>query len=212
MQATAILPSINARTFEEVQELIKKVEPHVTWCHLDVTDGVFSKHPTWNDPSDLPRLDTKLKAEVHLMIAEPEKVIHSWLAYPIRRVIVHLEAVSDPEFIIRQCREAKIEIGFAISPGTSWEKFVPWFGTIDMLQILNVRPGASGQEAYWPETLGKIRHIREACDSCMIEVDGGVNPESAKKAMETGANLLVSGGYIFGSSDIAGAIKRFKEN
>ena len=90
-----VIPSINCQTFEEVQERVKKIEPYVSWCHLDVTDGIFSKHTTWNNPADVSFLDTKLKAEVHLMVQEPEKIIDQWLIRPIRRVIVHLEAVKD---------------------------------------------------------------------------------------------------------------------
>ena len=85
-----VIPSINVPTFEEVKERIAKVEPYVKWCHLDVTDGVFSKHLTWHDPRDLPALDTKLNVEVHLMVADPEKILDQWLVKPVKRVIVHL--------------------------------------------------------------------------------------------------------------------------
>ena len=80
-----IIPSINAQTFREVQEKIKKIEPHVSWCHLDVTDGIFSTHPTWNNPADLADLKTKLYAEVHLMAMSPEAIVGEWLQPPIDR-------------------------------------------------------------------------------------------------------------------------------
>ena len=201
-----IIPSINAPTFEGVQERIAKIEPHVSWCHLDVTDGVFSKHLTWHDPLDLPRLQTKLKAEVHLMVEEPEKVIDQWLVKPIHRVIVHLEATKDPELIIQKCGAAGREIGFAIRPDTSWKKLQPWFGKIDMMVLLRVPPGASGQEMP-SEMLEEIHHLRAACPRCIIELDGGVTVENAKRAMDAGANMLVAGGAIFGVGDIKKAIE-----
>jgi len=243
-----IIPSINVKTFAEVLDRIAEVAPYVKWCHLDVTDGVFSKHETWRDPSDLPKLvdflsnlvgsdptkqgQTLLNIEVHLMVAEPEKVIEQWLIPPVKRVIVHIEAMTDPEVIIQKCHDAGVEIGFAVNPETSWEKLQPWFGPVrslmpkaptdatrrltsngvnkvDMVQVLAVNPGPSGQKMS-EDTYVKIRHIREACAQCIIEVDGGVNMETAKKAVEAGANLLVAGAYVFNSSDIPKAIEALK--
>lgn len=250
-----IIPSINVRTFEEVKERIAKVEPYVKWCHLDVTDDIFSKHITWNDPKDLSNLKTPLSIEVHLMVAEPEKIIDSWLVKPIKRVVVHLETVknsrrglffelarSEPvelvekipflsnssrlrsnstrselgrttlELIVRKCREAKIEIGLAVSPETPAEGLNSWLGKVDMIQVLAVHPGSSGQQSFWPEMLGKIRYIREHCGECIIEADGGINPETAKEAARAGANLLAAGAYVFNSSDIGRAIDSLKSD
>ena len=205
-----IIPSINVPTFEEVQERIAKVEPYVSWCHLDVTDGIFSLHPTWHDPADLARLQTKLKAEVHLMVEEPEKIIDRWFVEPVRRVIVHLEATKDPELVIQKCRAAGREIGFAIRPGTAWEKLQPWFNKIDMVLFLRVPPGASGQQMP-SEMLDEIRHLRAACRSCIIEVDGGVSGDSAKRVVDAGTNLLVAGDFIFNSSNVEDAIYQLKK-
>ncbi len=204
-----VIPSINVSTFEEVQERIKKVEPHVSWCHLDVTDGVFSKHVTWHDPRDLPQLVTKLKIEVHLMVAEPEKIIDQWLIEPIKRVIVHLEAMKDPELVIRKCRDAEREIGFAINPETFWGKLQPWFEKVDLMQVLAVSPGPSGQKM-GEEAIDKIRHLRSACPHCIIEADGGVNFETAPRIREAGANVLVAGNVIFNSSEIGSAVNTLR--
>lgn len=228
-----IIPSINVRTFEEVQERIRKVEPFVEWCHLDVTDGIFSKHLTWHDPRDLLNLETSLNVEVHLMVSEPEKILDQWLARPVRskmpkasadslanqtsngvnpvkRIVVHLEAVSDMELIIEKCHEAGIEIGLAINPETLWGRLELWLGKVDIYEILAVHPGPSGQEVDWPEMLGKIGHIRKRCPECIIEIDGGINPETAKKVVEAGANLLVAGAYIFESPSVSEAIGSLK--
>lgn len=201
-----VIPSINVRTFEEAKERIKKVEPYVKWCHLDITDGVFSKHPTWHNPSDLPFLQTKLKAEAHLMVENPEKVIDQWLVKPIKRVIVHLEATKDLELIIQKCREAEIEIGIAINPETFWDKLQPWCGKVDLFQILTVKPGPSGQKID-EGSFDKIAHLRRSCPGCKIEIDGGINPDTAKLAKEAGADILVAGAYLFNSSDIQRAIQ-----
>lgn len=201
-----VIPSINVRTFEEVKERIKKVEPYARWCHLDVTDGIFSKHLTWHDPRDLVNFETPLNLEVHLMVSEPEKIIDQWLVKPVKRLIFHIEAMKDPEFIIKKCRGAGTEVGFAINPETFWGQLQPWFNQVEILQVLTVHPGPSGQKPEWPEMLDKVVHLRKSCRACIIEVDGGVNPETAKKAVGAGANLLVAGNYIFSSDDIGHAI------
>lgn len=204
------IPSINVSTFTEVQKRIAKVEPYVSWCHLDVTDGLFSRHPTWHDPRDLPMLKTKLKCEAHLMIEEPEKVIDQWIVEPIRRVIVHLEAAKDPELIIKKCRDAGREIGFAVNPETSWELLKPWFSKVDVVLPLGVSPGASGQRSDWDVILGKIAHIRAACPSCIIEADGGVSADTASRARDAGADILVAGSAIFDAPDISSALHRLR--
>ncbi|MBI3443027.1 MAG: hypothetical protein HY007_04640 [Candidatus Sungbacteria bacterium] len=204
-----IIPSINVPTFAEVQERITKVEPYVSWCHLDVTDGVFSKHETWRNPADLPRLETKLNAEVHLMVEKPETVIEQWLAEPIRRVIAHFEALTDPELIIRKCHDAGIQVGFAVRPDTPVALLDPWLQKVDMVLLLRVQPGASGQQIH-SEMLGEIAHVRNACPGCIIEVDGGVSVDNAKRAADAGANLLVAGAAIFNQQDMQKAIEELR--
>lgn len=204
-----IISSINAPTFEEVQEKIRRVEPHVSWCHLDVTDGVFSKHLTWHDPLDLPRLETTLLAEAHLMIEKPEETIDQWLVEPIKLVIAHLEASRDIAFLIERCRSANREVGLAIRPDTFWAKLKPWFGKVDLVLLLAVNPGPSGQKMD-PETFDKIRHIRQECPDCLIEVDGGVNFETAPEAIAAGADILVAGSVIFTYDNLKEAVARLK--
>ena len=204
-----IIPSINSPTFEEVQEKIKKVEPYVRWAHLDVTDGVFSKHLTWHDPQDLPRLETKLKLEVHLMIEEPEKAVDQWLTEPIKRVIVHLEAAKDLDFIIDKCRKSGKEIGIAINPETFWGKLIPFLDKVDLVQILAVNPGPPGQKMQ-EGILDKLTHLRKACPDCQIEIDGGVNPETIEIAHKAGADLFISG-FMFKFPDLKKAVEGLKK-
>ena len=204
-----VIPSINAPTFEEVKELIQKVESYVSWCHLDVTDGIFSKHITWHSPSDLPLLDTKLNIEVHLMIEDPEKVIDTWLIKPVKRVIVHLEASKDIDMIISRCRNTGIEIGLAIRPDTFWDTLTPWLGKVDLIQVLAVNPGPSGQQMT-NEIVDKVRHLRGVCKKCILEVDGGINPDTARLVRSAGADIVVSAGYIFSSNNMSSAINELK--
>lgn len=204
-----IIPSINSAAFAGVKEKIVKVEPYVKWCHLDVTDGIFSRHLTWHDPRDLLNFETKLNLEAHLMINKPEKNLDQWFIKPVKRIIVHLEAISDIDLIIKKCRESNIEIGLAINPETFWGRLKPWLDKIDMLLVLAVHPGPSGQKM-GEESVDKIKHLRKECQKCIIEIDGGVNLETAKVVRQAGANLLVAGSYIFNSGDIPKAIEELR--
>lgn len=204
-----IIPSINVLTFPEIQERIKQVEPYVSWCHLDVTDGVFSEHPTWRNPNNLSLLTTSLNVEVHLMVQEPEKHIDQWLVKPVKRVIVHMEASKDIDMIINHCKTAGIECGLAIRPDTLWNVLMPWAKKVDIIQLLAVNPGPSGQ-LMSEEIIDKITHLHAWCRECIIEVDGGINRETAVRAREAGANILVSSAYIFSHADIGAAIEELK--
>ena len=201
-----IIPSINVSDFEELKKRIKKVEPYAKWAHLDVSDGIFTKHVSWHEPKDLVGFKTKLKLEVHLMIDKPEKKIEEWLIKPVSRVIFHQEATRDHWFLIKKIKEAKKEAGIAIKLDTPWLKLFPYFGKVEVLQLLAVPPGPSGQE-FSEEILHKIGHIRSLCKGCIIEIDGGVNKRVAARCIREGANLLVAGKAIFESKDIKKAIK-----
>lgn len=202
-----IIPSINVKTFEEVKDRIQKVEPHVLWCHLDVTDGIFSSHETWRNPSDLLDLETSLNIEVHLMVSNPDEVIDNWLVGSVKRVIIHSEAVKNFDLIREKCRDRGIELGIAVNPETPVEAFDPYIGKADVFLFLTVPPGPSGNPMH-PNTVGKIASLRKTYPKCIIEVDGGINPETAKKTVEAGANLLVAGNYIFSHPDPKTAIKK----
>ena len=204
-----VIPSINAKNFPEVQARIAQVEPFVSWCHIDVTDGVFSQHATWQEPGDLASLQTKLNVEVHLMIMEPEKSIDQWLLPNVQRIIVHQEATDDIQGIIEKCHAKGIKIGVAVKPETDWKELWPWFEKVDLVQVLAVNPGPSGQKI-GEEIFEKIRQVHEACPSCVIEVDGGITDENAGRAVSAGATLLVSASAIFSHRTISEGVTRLK--
>lgn len=228
-----VIPSINVRTFDEVKERIKKVEPFVSWCHLDVTDGVFSTHETWRNPSDLLDLETSLNIEVHLMVSNPDKVIDDWLVGPVKRVIIHAEAVhpvrspmplasadasrrlasngvKNFDLIREKCRDRGIELGIAVNPETPAEALEPYIGKADVFLFLTVPPGPSGSPMH-ENTVGKIASFRKSCPKCILEVDGGVYPHTYKNAISAGANILVAGAFIFDSKDIYSAINELRK-
>ena len=204
-----IIPAINAENFEEVRRRIKLVEPFVKWVHLDVADGTFTSNAIWHQPADLLTLETQLLVEVHLMISDMDFRWRDWVLPRVNRVIFHEEAAHDPEFVLNKVKEARKEVGVAIRPETDWKKLEPFCEKADLVQTLAVPPGRAGQE-FRLETLDKIRHLRKIHPKCIIEIDGGINPETGKKCVSAGANILVSANYIFNSEDISKTIEDLK--
>ena len=206
-----IIPAINAETFEEVREKIRKVEPYVSWVHVDVADGSFTDVTLWHNPKDLLLLQTPLFVEVHLMIANIDEQVEEWLEPVVRRVIFHREASENPDFVIEACRKSDVQVGMSIRPDSPAELLIPYASKVDVLQTLSVVPGRSGQ-IFQPETLQKITTLHRACSSCTIEVDGGVNNSTARSIASRGATLLVAGAALFQSRNIKQAIEELRRH
>ena len=204
-----IIPAIIAKDFQELEEKIRKVEPYVDWVQLDIMDGRFVDNLTWHNPRELKNLRTNLNLEAHLMIENPEESIDEWIESGIKRIIFHYEATQQPKEIIEKIKKAGLGAGLAINPETPAEVVDDLIGQVDLILAMSVFPGSGGQE-FLEETLEKIKRLREKYSKIKIEVDGGINPETAKKTVEAGADILVSGSYIFESEDIKRAIDELK--
>lgn len=203
-----VIPAINEEEFSEVEKKIRLLEPHSAWVHLDVADGTFTKNTLWHNPQDLAGLETSLSLEVHLMILDVEERVQNWLLPSVKRIIFNLRASRNLAFVIEKCREAGKEVGISIGPDTPWLQLKPFWDKVDLIQILSVYPGLAGQE-FIDENLDKIIHIKKQCPSCIIEVDGGMNPATAKKAVSAGADIIVSASYIWKSDNVEKAINAF---
>lgn len=201
-----IIPAINADNFEEIKRRIKLVEPYVDWVQLDVADGTFTKNTIWHTPKDLLDLETTLNIEVHLMINDIEKRVEEWLLPPIKRIIFHIEQAIDPDLVIKKIQDTRKEPGMAVGPDDSWTHLAHFKNKVNFFQILGVHPGLPGQKIQ-EETYEQIRQLRKFCEDCIIEVDGGVNKENAKKLVEAGANILVTASAIFNGNAVEKNIK-----
>ncbi|MCK6462505.1 MAG: hypothetical protein L6Q29_01655 [Candidatus Pacebacteria bacterium] len=193
-----IIPAINALSFEEAKNKIRLVEPYVKWAHLDVADGTFTKNTLWHNPAELDLLETSLNLEVHLMASEPEKRIMDWLKPNVRRIIFHVGASKDPDFVINLCQKNDVEAGVSISPDESEAKALARKDKVKFFQILGVHPGLPGQKTL-EETFDRIKEVRKFCPSCIIEADGGMNKETIPKVVSAGANIIVAANAIFNS-------------
>lgn len=212
-----IIPTINSEDFEEIKKKIKMVEGVTTfdvanavkWIQIDVADGTYTKNTIWHNPNDLLDLETSLNIEVHLMINNINERVDDWLIPQVKRIIFQFEASSNPEFVIEKCKKAGKEVGISLSPIVSVESVIKYINNVDFFQILAVNPGLAGQKTQ-DEAFDKIKSLRKVCESCIIEVDGGMNEETGKRAVEAGANRLAMAGAIFNSDNIDDAIKKLK--
>ncbi len=206
-----IIPVINCHDEESASELAKKAGEFSEWVHLDVSDARFTFNKSWGDSSVWPKFGKNLNLEVHLMVEEPEKEIDAWIKAGAKRIIVHAEAVNAEivSGIKKKTDSADIKLMLAINPETPAEKLKLYFDEIAEFQILAVYPGPSGQKFRMLCT-DKIRFLRREMPNVIIEVDGGINEETAKLVKEAGADIAVSASYIFGSPDPKSAYEKLK--
>lgn len=199
-----VIPAVNAPDLKEAKRqaaVIKKIIARGGWLHLDVGDGVFSSIKSWGDPVEFDEFNIKsFKAEIHLMVENPEDVCEAWLKAGAKRLIVHLEALRNSARVADLCQKYEADLMLAINPETIVENLIPYFHNIIFFQILAVAPGRAGQR-FDQSVLEKIIFLRERLPDAKIEVDGGINLKTAKKAKEAGADMVVSASYIFGSGN-----------
>lgn len=211
-----VVPAIIAENFKELEEKIRSVEGLVEWVQIDIMDGKFVVQKTFNRPLELVNLKTSLKLEAHLMIEHPWNFIQDWISAGARRILVHYEAVGfrlDAENVfenmIIQCHLTGCEFGIVLNPETPIDVLDPYMLKVDIIQVMGVKPGRAGQQ-FQDRDLLKIQSLREKYPGVKIEVDGGVNDETAPKILKAGADILVVGSYIWSASDKKKAIEDLK--
>ena len=164
----------------------------------------FTGYTTWNNPQELKEFliknpEFKIKnIEVHLMVEHPTEAMIPWMAFA-NRIILHVETLSPSDFIMSP-EDKRFEIGLAINPDTDIQKVIPRLSKIKFVQILAVLPGKAGQKLD-ERVLEKITFLKKNYPDVILEVDGGINLETAKICKEAGADIIASASYIFDSGD-----------
>lgn len=204
-----VIPAIIPKSFEELKEKAKLVEPYVEWVQFDVMDGQFVDNTTWNNPSDLKNLETNLKLEVHLLIQNPELVINDWIESGVVRVVFHYSSTEKHQEIIEKIKKAGLQVGIAINPEVSIDVLDTFINQLDLVLVMTVNPGWNGQE-FMEDMLGKIKQLRDKYSDVNIGVDGGVNTKTASSIIQAGANILFSGSAILNSNNIKETIWKLK--
>jgi ribulose-phosphate 3-epimerase len=206
-----IAPSILSADFARLGEEIVAVEKAgADYIHIDVMDGHFVPNITIGPLIvEAIRPVTKLPLDVHLMIENPDQYIENFAKAGADYITVHVEACRHLHRTIHHIKSFGIKAGVVLNPATPVEAIQHIVADIDMVLLMSVNPGFGGQ-TFIPEVLPKIRKVKEMGDSIgkelEIEIDGGVNPETAKLCMEAGANVLVAGSAIYNQEDYAAAI------
>ncbi len=210
-----ISPSILSADYASLKSEIEKVKNGgADMLHVDVMDGHFVPNISIGPPVVKSiRKATDMFLDCHLMISNPYDYIDSFAKSGADLIAFHVESNSDVEQTIEKITSADVLPALVIKPGTSAESVFPYLSKIAMVLVMTVEPGFGGQ-SFMEDMLPKIKAIREKAKEVnpelMIQVDGGIVPETAKKCVDAGADVLVSGSYIFGASDTEGAISSLR--
>ncbi|MBI2137485.1 ribulose-phosphate 3-epimerase [Candidatus Woesearchaeota archaeon] len=209
-----IAPSILSADFSQLGSEVKRVEKHADMLHVDVMDGHFVPNITFGPPVVAAiRKVTKLPLDVHLMIDNPDRFVDEFAAAGADSISVHVEAVTHLNRTIARIKESNAKAAVVLNPATPLTALDYVLEDVDMVLLMTVNPGFGGQK-FLQSVLPKIRALRELLDSkklrTAIEVDGGINAETARLAASAGADVLVAGSYIYGSKDAAAAIKSLR--
>lgn len=212
MKNINICPSILSANFAYLMDDVYRLEKAgIDILHVDVMDGHFVPNISFGVPvlNSLSRV-CDMFMDVHLMITNPMKYVKSFVDAGADSITFHVECDDDVDACIKYIHDLNCECGIAIKPGTGIDFILPYIEIVDMVLVMTVEPGFGGQE-FMPDMLQKVRKIRNLNSDINIQVDGGINSESAKSAVNSGANLLVAGSAIFREKDFEKAVKRLKE-
>ena len=209
-------PSILSADFSRLGEQIRELdEAGAQYVHIDVMDGMFVRNISFGEPllKSVGKSIT-VPVDVHLMICDPIRYIDNYADLGADLITFHYEAADDPQAVIDKIHSRGIKAGISIKPATPVSAIQPFLKSVDMVLVMTVNPGFGGQK-FIPDTLEKISEVRYLIDqterNIRLQVDGGVNLETAGLLKESGADTLVTGTYAFKANDMPEAVKLLRE-
>lgn len=207
-------PSVLTSDFLTLKEIIPQFEASgVDMLHLDVMDGIFVPNISFGVPVIKSiKKHTNIPLDVHLMIDRPHRYIKEfaevadWLGF-------HYEAGSDVAELLKEIRALGCKSCLTIKPATAPEEIFEYLPLCDMVLVMSVEPGFGGQK-FMPDSLPKLRALKAEAErqglDIELEIDGGINAETAPLAVEAGATVLVAGNYIFSAEDVPATVRNIK--
>jgi ribulose-phosphate 3-epimerase len=216
MKNTLIAPSILAADFANLQRDIEMInQSEADWFHIDIMDGVFVPNISFGMPvlEAIAKHATKT-IDVHLMIVDPDTYIKTFKDLGANILTVHYEACTHLHRTLQAIKNEGMKAGVALNPHTNIDLLEDVINDIDLVCIMSVNPGFGGQ-SFIENTYAKVKKLKELIirknASTIIEIDGGVTDKNAKQLVESGANVLVAGSFVFKAENPTQIIKNLKE-
>lgn len=212
-----IAPSVLAADFANLQRDIEMInQSEADWFHIDIMDGVFVPNISFGMPVlDAIRKHAKKTIDVHLMIVDPDRYIKTFASLGSNVLTVHYEACTHLHRTLQAIKAEGMKAGVALNPHTSINLLEDVIQDIDLVCLMSVNPGFGGQ-SFIENTYTKIEKLKELIvkkgAKTLIEIDGGVTSSNAKKLVDSGADVLVAGSFVFNSKDPIQTIKELKNS
>ena len=199
-----IAPSMLSCNFGKLEEEIEMVnKSDADWFHLDIMDGVFVPNITFGTPIlDVFKKYSEKHLDMHLMIVNPENYVEKFASLGANTITVHYEACDNLKDTIKQIKKLNVKAGVAINPDTDVSLLKEFINQIDLVCLMSVFPGFSGQK-FINETYERLKSLKTIVSNSnantIIQIDGGVSLDNAKKLVSIGADILVAGSFVFKS-------------